>query len=196
MDSHEEYWNRFTITDKNRGDLGGNLRHGDTKAILPSFWRYLVERFAVRSVLDVGCGEGHALNVFHRLGVVAHGIDGLQQNVENATFPIALHDLSKSPYIYPCDMVYCVEVVEHIKIDFIDFLMSTLTNAPVVIMTHGVPGQLGYHHVNLQTSEYWIQKFHEHGYTLSIDNDHFKELASREVPGSYFSDTGLVFLKN
>jgi hypothetical protein len=50
----------------------------------PSLWRFLVERFGVRSVLDVGCGEGHAVLFFHRLGLFAHGIDGLLRNANHS----------------------------------------------------------------------------------------------------------------
>src|SRR5271166_1318469 len=66
------------VSDQERPDLGGNYRYGDVSKFVPTLWRYLVDRFAVKSVLDVGCGEGHAVNFFHKLGVVAHGIDGLK----------------------------------------------------------------------------------------------------------------------
>jgi len=192
----DEYWKNFTVVDETRDDLGGNLRHGDTMAILPRFWRYLIDRFAVRTMLDVGCGEGHALRCFYRMGVIAHGIDGLKHNAENAVYPMTVHDITKSPYCYSCDLVHCVEVVEHIEDKFVDNVLQTMMNAPVVVMTHGEPGQAGYHHVNLQPKEYWIKKFETRGYTLSIDNELFREMAGREISGSYFSTNGLVFLKN
>lgn len=192
----DEYWNKFTVVDESRMDLGGNLHHGDTKAILPLFWQYLIDRFAVGSMLDVGCGEGHALRCFSRSGVIAHGIDGLARNIQNSVYPFALHDLTETPYIYPCDLVHCVEVVEHVECGYIENVLKTMINAPIIVMTHGEPGQAGHHHVNLQPKEYWIERFNRLEYTLSIDNDLFKEMAGREVPGSYFSTNGLVFLKN
>ena len=85
------------VTDSARPDLGGNMRHGDIHTACPALWRYLVERFAVKSVLDVGCGEGHAVSFFQRLGVMAHGIDGLRTNVARSVVPIALHDLLTGP---------------------------------------------------------------------------------------------------
>ena len=72
------------VIDSDRPDLGGNIRHGDIHTWSPVLWRYLVERFGVGSVLDVGCGEGHAVKFFHRLGLFAHGIDGLLLNVRRA----------------------------------------------------------------------------------------------------------------
>jgi SAM-dependent methyltransferase len=191
----DDFWKDFTVVDAKRPDLGGNCRRGDAKAITPRFWEYLVSRFAPQSMLDVGCGEGHALAAFRRLGVVAHGIDGLIENARNARHPIAVHDLTTGPYLYPCDLVLCVEVVEHLAETHIANLMATLTNAPVVVMTHGGPGQPGHHHVNLQPAEYWIARFSKRGYHLAPDNAWLKSMAQAEAPGSYFGATGLVFIQ-
>lgn len=189
------YWKDFCVVDKDKPDLGGNLLHGDNQATTPALWQYLIDRFAPRSVLDVGAGQGVALSYFHRAGVVAHGFDGLIQNVENARHPIALHDLKAGPYRFPCDLVYCVEVVEHVEEAYIDNLLGTFRNAPVVAITHAIPGQLGHHHVNTQPQEYWVEKMNGIGYSLSMDNEKFCAIAERENPDSYFAKTGLVFLR-
>ena len=108
---------------------------------------------------------------------------------------IALHDLKRGPYRYPCDLVYCVEVVEHIKEKFLDNLLGTFQNAPVVVITHALPGQRGHHHVNTQPREYWLEKMDEIGYSLSMDNEKFCAVAAAENADSYFAKTGLVFLR-
>ena len=191
----KDYWKDFTVVEAGQESLGGNLRHGDTDAITPGLWRYMVDRFAIRSVLDIGAGEGHALNAFHRMGLVAHGFDGLERNVRNARFPIALHDLTRGPYVFPCDMTHCVEVVEHIEESHLDNLLATLANAPVIFMTHALPGQLGHHHVNTREEAYWVDKIGARGYRLSKDNESFREMARRHNENSYFAKSGLVFLK-
>ncbi|MDJ0932424.1 hypothetical protein [Breoghania sp.] len=57
----KDYWKSFTVVMEGRESLGGNLRlRCDTNATTPKLWRYLVDRFAVSSLLDVGSGEGHA----------------------------------------------------------------------------------------------------------------------------------------
>lgn len=190
------YWKDFCVVDGNEKDLGGNLFHGDTQCITPQLWRYLIDRFAPRSLLDIGAGEGHALSFFYRMGVVAHGFDGLARNVRNSKYPIALHDLKQGAYHYPCDLVHCVEVVEHIAEEYLDNLLTTLCNAPVIVMTHALPGQRGHHHVNTQPEEYWIEKLDLRGYKLSMDNDKFRGIARAENADSYFSKTGLVFLRS
>ena len=129
----------FVLNDA-RPDLGGNMRHGDLHTWCPRIWAYLIERFAVRSVLDVGCGEGHALNWFHRQKLFAHGIDGLRDNVFRAVIPVALHDLLAGPFVMPVDLVWSCEVAEHIDPTKIDLYLDTLSNGRVVAITHAVPG--------------------------------------------------------
>jgi hypothetical protein len=190
------HWSDFLVRDSDHKDLGGNLRHGDGQTITPVFWQALIDRFAPRSMLDVGAGEGHTAAFFARRDVIAHGIDGLGQNVSRARYPIALHDLKTGPYIYPCDLVYCVEVVEHIEETYLEHLMDTLANAPVVAITHALPGQRGHHHVNTQDPDYWVKKFDARGYRPSIDIEYLRSIARSEREDCFFAQTGLVFLKS
>jgi SAM-dependent methyltransferase len=183
------------VIDENRPELGGNLRYGDIDTFCPVIWRFLVERFAVRSVLDVGCGEGHAVAFFNRLGIFAHGIDGLAANVERSVIPIALHDLLKGPYIMPVDLVWSCEVAEHIIEEKVDNYLETLCNGRIVAMTHALPGQDGHHHVNCQPTEYWIDKMHRRGYRLSDDLDKLRKISESEHYYTYFRHSGLVFLR-
>lgn len=186
----------YFVTDQARPDLGGNIIYGDIHSSCPVLWRYLVERFGVRSVLDVGCGEGHAVLFFHRLGLVAHGIEGLAHNVIRAVTPIALHDLLTGPYIMPVDLAWSCEVAEHIAEEKVDFYLRTLANGRIVAMTHAVPGQQGHHHVNCQPAEYWVTKMQAYGYVLSPEDTTIcRDVAAKDHTWNYFSKTGLVFLR-
>lgn len=187
--------NMFTVVDSSRGDLGGNIRHGDLSTFIPNLWRYLIDRFAIKSMLDVGCGEGHAVRFFHKQGVFAHGIDGLRANVERAVIPIVLHDLLERPYVMPVDFVWSCEVAEHILPEKLDNYLDTLVNGTVIAMTHAVPGQLGHHHVNCQPSEYWIELLQKRGYELERSQPVYRELAQREGTPNYFAQSGLVFCR-
>jgi SAM-dependent methyltransferase len=184
------------VVDPDRPDLGGNVRGGDLHTFSPNVWRFLVERYAVRSVLDVGCGEGHATAFFHRMGVIAHGIDGLERNVRRAVYPIALHDLLSSAYFMPVDMVWCSEVAEHILPSKVENLLNTLCNGRVVAMTHALPGQYGHHHVNLQPPEYWIAHMRERGYLLDPTFGAARRVASQEIDMVYFGESGLIFIRS
>jgi SAM-dependent methyltransferase len=184
----------LVVSDQKRPDLGGNLRGGDSAAFTPKLWRYLVERFAVRSVLDVGCGEGYAVSFFHDLGLHAHGIDGLPLNVQRAVIPIAHHDLTSGRYFMPVDMAISIEVAEHIAPEHVDNFLDTLANGRVICMTAAPPGQDGHHHVNCQPAQYWIEHLLKRDYFLSEENDHFKAMCNSEVRYKYFSESGLIFL--
>lgn len=183
------------VIDSERPDLGGDMRHGDVNTFCPVVWKFLVERFACKSILDVGCGEGHAVDFFASLGVRAHGIDGLISNISRAVTPIALHDLTKGPYLTPVDLVWSSEVAEHIEEKYVDNYIETLCNGKVIAMTAALPGQDGHHHVNCQPSDYWIAKFRAKGYELSRDMNVFKSVSEREVCYTYFRHSGLVFTK-
>jgi SAM-dependent methyltransferase len=184
------------VINQERPDLGGNMRHGDIHTWCPHLWRYLIDCFGIASVLDVGCGEGHAVKFFHRLGLYAHGIDGLAENVARSVVPIARHDLLTGPYSMPVDLAWSCEVAEHIDASHVAHYLDTLANGRIVAMTHAVPGQEGYHHVNLQPAEYWIGHMADRGYVLSEDNDVFRTIADKDEVWNYFGRTGLVFLRH
>jgi SAM-dependent methyltransferase len=183
------------VTDPARADLGGNLRHGDVYSFTPTLWTFLIERYAAESVLDVGCGEGHFVKYLRRKGVNVHGIDGLRANIMRAVTPIALHDLLTGPYVMPVDLVWSCEVAEHIVEEKVDHYLDTLTNGRIVAMTHALPGQVGYHHVNCQPPEYWIARMAQRGYGLTPETNHCRALAAKEGYASYFQKSGLVFVR-
>jgi SAM-dependent methyltransferase len=182
------------VVDAERADLGGNLRHGDDHTFCPTVWSYLIDRFAIRSVLDVGCGEAHAVAWFNRLGVYAVGVDGLPLNVNRAVHPIVHHDLTGGPFTMPVDLVWSCEVAEHIDVAHLLSYLETLTNGKVVAMTHALPGQGGHHHVNEQPAEYWIEHMERRGYRLHPCTDIVRNLAA-DPWMTYFRQTGLVFVR-
>jgi SAM-dependent methyltransferase len=183
------------VVDPQRPDLGGNIRHGDANTFAPYLWRYLIRRFAIRSMLDVGCGEGHAVNFFWKEGVFAHGIDGLRSNVERAVVPIALHDILEGPYMMPVDLVWSCEVAEHILPEKVDHYLDTLANGRIVAMTHAVPGQDGHNHVNLQPAEYWTAGMGRRGYVLERSQKFYREIAAKDDVPNYFQMTGMLFVR-
>jgi len=50
---------------------------------------------AGKSLLDVGCGDGFDLDVFHRKGAVVHGIDASLEMVERANDRVPLSNISQ-----------------------------------------------------------------------------------------------------
>lgn len=183
--------NEIAVIDQTRLDLGGNIRHGDPFTFCPRVWTYLIDRFAVRSVLDVGCGEGHAVAWFNRNLVYAVGIDGLPLNVHRAVHPIVQHDITEFPFKMPVDLVWSCEVAEHIDPAYVECYVDTLCNGKVIAMTHAIPGQGGHHHVNEQPTEYWVEMLQGRGYRVLP----MLERNLVEDWYTYFQSTGLVFVR-
>jgi SAM-dependent methyltransferase len=81
----------------------------------------IVETFAPRRVLDVGCGPGFLMQFLHELGVDVHGVDFSPASIELAppemksrieigpTDRLAADDAS-------CDLAVCREVMEHLTV--------------------------------------------------------------------------------
>lgn len=173
------------------GHLGGCVKGGDPDTYYPKLWEWLVKRYEIipYNVLDIGCGEGRALNEFYRLGCHVIGIEGLS-DITKPGLPVIIHDLTISPVkIANIDLVWCCEVVEHIEEKYIDNLMTTLANGKRVAMTHALPGQGGYHHVNCKPKEYWIDQFKKYGYKLLVGDTN----ESKKYGHKYWTASGMIF---
>lgn len=117
------------------------------------------------SFLDIGCGPGGMLWVA-RKNKIKHvvGIDG-DPSIEHPD--IIRHDFTKGvPNLtYEYSIGWSVEFVEHVEERFLHNIMPVFGRCQTIIMTHALPGETGgHHHVNLQTEDYWINKFSEIGY--------------------------------
>lgn len=184
------------VIDKDQPHVGGNISVGDPHSYSPETWSYLMGRFAVTSLLDVGAGLGHAAAWFHRQGVQVAAIDGLAHNCDRSRYPLIHCDLTKAAVYCPVDMVLCVEVVEHIEECYINNLLDTLCNGKIIVMTNALPGQGGYHHVNCQPTEYWIQHLQQRGCTVSSDDTIKVRELSRAEGAMHLARTGLVLINN
>lgn len=175
--------------------LGGNIWQGDPWTFAPGVWRYMTERFALRTLLDLGSGRGHAAKWFFDHGVQTVAMDAEPINVNTAFYPTVQHDLRNGPFICPVDAVHCQEVVEHIEQEYLMHLLHTLANGNVVIMTHADPGQQGHHHVNCQTQGYWVESLESVGFSLLPDDTmRVRSIAAGEG-ANHLARSGLVFAR-
>lgn len=175
--------------------LGGNVWQGDPWTFAPNVWYYMIERFGVRSLLDVGAGRGFAARWFHRNGVMTVAMDGEPINAATSIYPIVQHDIRYGAFICPVGMVHCQEVVEHIEEEYLMNLLQTLANGDVILMTHAEPGQQGHHHVNCQTQGYWVEKIEAMGYTLLPDDAMRVRKMAGEEQAHHLARSGLVFAR-
>jgi len=79
------------------GHLGGFITGGDPDTFDPVVWQDLVDNFKPRNLIDIGCGEGHAIKWFVDNGVDAIGIEGSIKALENSPVKdrIILHDYTQ-----------------------------------------------------------------------------------------------------
>jgi SAM-dependent methyltransferase len=187
------------VTDSRLPHLGGNIAGGDYRSWVPEVWDYLLNSFRINSVYDVGCGVGRELSWFTDDWSVGNaiGLDGLASNVEQASkfAPTILHDLTLGPMpIHGIDLVWCSEVAEHVEERFVDHLLDTICCGRFLALTAALPGEGGWHHVNLRPPEYWIEKIEARGLAfLPAETDHSRQLAPTE---SFWKTKGLLFQRS
>lgn len=195
------------------GHLGGYVKGGDEATWFPQLWRWFVREQGVTSVLDVGCGEGHALNWFRDEGCDVRGVEGIEQPDPDIT----THDFTEGPFNatvaaqkgmtlfgdvfvdidYDFDLVWCCEFVEHVKEQYVPNFLETFKLGRIVAMTHATPGQQGYHHVNCQPASYWIYALEEIGfrYDRLLASEARRIAAKNPSPWNHFVRSGMVFVR-
>jgi hypothetical protein len=176
------------------GHLGGNLAGGDPDTTFPDMWDWLVDVWEVKSVIDIGCGDGSSsLAHFLSRGVVATGIDG----VPHTSDAIVTHDFTFGPY-YPLreyDLAWSAEFVEHVQERYIPNFMWAFRTSRYALITHAEPGSPGWHHVNCRSADYWIGVFAAVGFEFDeVLTAQTRALASCNTrPFNHYRRSGLAF---
>lgn len=150
--------------------LGGWQPGGDEHTHMPDVWGYLIIRYNIRSVLDVGCGLGLAVEWFDHMGCDVHGIEGDQLAIDQSSVPhmITPWDYTQGDLLThrSWHMGMAMEFVEHVDHQYQHHYMATLSECDRVLISHAPPGQPGHHHVNCQPKQYWVDLFDQWGFDL------------------------------
>ena len=176
------------------GHLGGYVEGGDEGTYTPRLWDTLIADYDIKSVVDIGCGEGHASKYFADKGIEVLAIDGSKKVLATAVYqPIIIHDYYQGAYIPDrvYDLSWCCEFLEHIDEEYIPNFMATFKKSKIAAVTHALPGQEGYHHVNERDDAYWIEQFKKYGFEYS-KADSLKYRSLNEA--TYFPISGMIFL--
>tara|TARA_Y100000356_G_C11162278_1_gene236673 strand:- start:45 stop:692 length:648 start_codon:yes stop_codon:yes gene_type:complete len=188
--------------------LGGCALGGDGATYYPEMWNYMLEKYGIESVIDVGCGGGMSTDYFHGLGLDTKGVEGSSVACESAnkmigTSIVDQHDYEvDGPYIpkQEYDLCWSCEFVEHVNEEHANNFLETFKSCRFVAMTFAGKGQGGHHHVNEQPAEYWIAKLDEIGFDfLAQDTLELKEVAKADYAKysplyqSHFISRGLLF---
>lgn len=172
--------------------LGGheNMTHIDEGAL-----NFLIERYDAQSFLDIGCGPGGMVDLALEKGLIALGVDGDYTVTRKNPSNITIHDYVTGPIKLDrqYDIGWSCEFLEHVEEVYMDNYMDTFKYCKAIAVTHAFPNQQGYHHVNLQTPEYWIEKFSQYGFTQDVEATQLiREKSS--MRDMYIRVSGLVFL--
>lgn len=197
-------WKQDKVVDVFRPHLGGYKPGGDYATEVTPLWEYFYTQLGCRTALDVGCAEGWAVKAMLDIGYDAYGIEGLPKALSRSPCPdrITIHDLTKRPYLSGrrYDLVWCSEVVEHIKEAYVGNVVLTLVGncGRYLAMTYAPPGSGGYHHVNCQPEEYWVEHIQAAGLRYDADLTYFaRELVRTKCKGfRHFAERGLVFVRD
>lgn len=189
---------RMMVTDSK---LGGYIVGGDVNTAAPSLWEWLVVEKQIKSMIDIGCGEGHALSYFRDRDCWVVGVDAIEQPDE----AIHQHDYRVNSWVpfdiatnTPArfDLAWSCEFLEHVGAEHIPNFMATFQCADLALITHATPGQNGWNHVNCQDAAYWINVFDDYGFGFDQElTDTTRQIASSSGDWNYYMATGLAFTR-
>lgn len=124
--------------------------------------------YPAKTVVDVGCGEGHWGRAFADQGCEVLGIDG--DYVQAPVIAFRPADLTEPipDDVGTFDLAVCLEVAEHLPTARADGLIEDLCRlAPVVLFSAAIPGQGGVGHLNERWPAYWVKLFEAQGFECS-----------------------------
>lgn len=169
--------------------LGGHLSitHVDAGSLA-----WLQYSLSVQSMVDIGCGPGGMRRIARGLGISWTGVDG---DPACAGDDIITHDYTKGPlHLDPVDLAWSVEFLEHVHERHLANVLSTFRNATHICVTHALPGKKGWHHVNCQPPEYWIDQFSKAGYVFDKNlTDAIRHRST--MKRNFVRDNGLFFTR-
>jgi len=183
------------------GHLGGCYIGGDQGTYYPTMWRYILEKYSPKTVVDIGCGVGHSTLFFHEEGCNVLGVDGAEGAANNFLVPGKFRkvDYQDGPALSEFeefDFCWSCEFVEHVYEEYAHNFMKDFSRAKYLAITHAQPNQGGYHHVNLKPSSYWIELADQYGFDYDdAETKHLQQLAAEPGKLKYFVQNGLFFVR-
>jgi SAM-dependent methyltransferase len=166
--------------------LGGFSFGSEPGTWAPEVWTELLRIYNPKKVVDLGAGEGQIAEWFAEHGCDVLAVEGAPEAVKACRIRglrTEQVDLTvRKPEVDDVDLVWCSEFVEHVEERHVAKILDTFAAAKVVALTHAIPGDFGYHHVNCKPSDYWIEKLAERGFRYREDlSDRLRSSANEKA---------------
>jgi cyclopropane fatty-acyl-phospholipid synthase-like methyltransferase len=155
---------------------------------------YTISQLFEGDFVDIGCGNGAYTKYLNEHDRHCVGYDGSPLTKEITNGLCDIKDFSVPVNIGKYDNVLCLEVGEHIPLQYEQVFINNLCNATKenIILSWAVVGQGGTGHVNNRDNYYVIGEMQQRGFML----DHSITKSLREgATLSWFKTTLLVFKK-
>lgn len=170
---------------------------------------WLIDTFQTKSFLDIGCGPGGMVDLADEMGLDSFGIDGDFTIPRKNSDKVLIHDFTvgPAPLTKRYDIGWSVEFVEHVYEEYIPNYIQAFQQCDVMVMSFAPPGHGGYHHVNENTQEYWIETLEKYGFkfhqkftedlrNVSTMNRKVKTTNPKKLRKAFVHLRGLVFINN
>lgn len=143
----------------------------------------------IRSVVDIGGGDGGWLRMFQKLGCKKIMLfDHADVRPHLVINPDSFQPVDLGQDDMPtgrADLAVCLECAEHLPEARAGWLVHSLTScADVVLFSAAVPGQGGKGHVNEQPHAYWHDLFSRRGFRC-VDSLRGRIVHDRSIPWWY-----------
>lgn len=156
--------------------------YGDPGTWNTEIWDKIIKDYSIKSIADIGCGLGYSTRYFAQKDIYVVGVEGGMNAINNNVFEGKLiqNDYTKSSAFSKekFDLIWCCEFVEHVEELYMNNFLNDFKTGENIAMTFAMPGQEGYHHVNCQPQEYWIEKVEKLRYKFNEDySESLREIA-------------------
>lgn len=159
-------------------------------------FQYVIEKYKPSSVFDIGCGNGIYLRMMEKNGVPQiMGVDGIELSatvLDDKTYQKV--DLQLPLRLgQEFDIVFCLEVVEHINPSDSDTLFDTIAAhaRDIIVFSMAEPGQPGNGHINCQKIDHVLEMWKKRGFVPDL----IETLGIRALASMSWFRRNLIFLR-
>lgn len=164
---------------------------------------YLIDTFKIKTLLDVGCANGDMVAWARSKNIEAYGIDGDYDAIRKFSKPSVRNFLIEHDYTtglleldFEPNVILSIEFLEHVEEQFLPNILNNFTSEILVICTPP-PGSPGYHHVNCQPKEYWIEQLSKYTFdpVRTKEAKEHSTMTDRGKTADYFRKNGMIFIR-